>query len=160
PTSGQFVTPSLTNGVQFPLDDQPIPGFSGVIPSGEPGVLIGLPDNGYGAQTNSADFVLGFYRFTPHFKTTGDGTTSRGPVDVLSHTPFSDPNELLKNTNFITDGPVYARTKYYGGSAIDVDPAIKNGRLLTGADFDVESITRMDDGTFWVGEEFGPYLLH
>ena len=43
---------------------------------------------------------------------------------------------------------------------IPVDPAIQNGKLLTGADFDVESIARMDDGTFWVGEEFGPYLLH
>jgi glycerophosphoryl diester phosphodiesterase len=34
---------------------------------------------------------------------------------------------------------------------------IKVGRWLTGADFDVESIARMEDGTFWVGEEFGPY---
>ncbi len=25
---------------------------------------------------------------------------------------------------------------------------------------DVESIARMNDGRFWVGEEFGPYLLH
>jgi glycerophosphoryl diester phosphodiesterase len=31
---------------------------------------------------------------------------------------------------------------------------------LTGADVDIESIPRMNDGSFWVGEEFGPYLLH
>ncbi len=52
-------------------------------------------------------------------------------------------------------------TNYYPTAPqIPVDPSIQDGRLLTGADFDVESIARMDDGTFWVGEEFGPYLLH
>ena len=33
-------------------------------------------------------------------------------------------------------------------------------RLLTGADFDIESVVRAKDGTFWIGEEFGPFLLH
>ncbi|WP_198167193.1 esterase-like activity of phytase family protein [Microbispora sp. ATCC PTA-5024] len=33
-------------------------------------------------------------------------------------------------------------------------------RKLTGADFDVESIVRAFDGTYWIGDEFGPYLLH
>ena len=33
-------------------------------------------------------------------------------------------------------------------------------RLLTGADFDPESIRRVADGTYWVGEELGPSLLH
>jgi hypothetical protein len=31
---------------------------------------------------------------------------------------------------------------------------------LTGADFDLESVRRAKDGTFWFGEEFGPFLLH
>jgi hypothetical protein len=158
PVSGQFATG--TNGVMPPYQGQPIPGFSGVIPSPTPGRLIGLPDNGFGAQGNSADFVIGFYQFTPTFKTTGDGTSSRGPVTVHSFTPFSDPNGYA-SASFITDGPVYARTNYYPtGTQIPVDPAIKIGKLLTGADFDVESIARMEDGSFWVGEEFGPYLLH
>ena len=157
PVSGQFTAPN--NGVTPPYQGQPIPGFSGMIPSDAAGRFIGLPDNGFGAQGNSADFVLGFYEVTPDFKTIGDGTTSRGPVAVNGFTPFSDPNGLL-DASFITDGPVYNRTTYYASSAIPVDPAIRNLRLLTGADFDVESIARMDDGTFWVGEEFGPYLLH
>jgi hypothetical protein len=158
PVSGQFTTP--VNGVTPPYQGQPIPGFSGVIPSRFPGILIGLPDNGFGAQTNSADFVLGFYRFTPRFKTRGDGTTARGPVAVHTHTPFSDPRGLL-DASYIAGGAVYTRDLYYPtGAAIPVDPAIKNGKLLTGADFDVESIARMNDGSFWVGEEFGPYLLH
>ncbi|MER6178344.1 esterase-like activity of phytase family protein [Streptosporangium sp. NPDC001681] len=33
-------------------------------------------------------------------------------------------------------------------------------RKLTGADFDVESIVRTSDGTYWIGDEFGPFLLH
>ncbi len=33
-------------------------------------------------------------------------------------------------------------------------------RLLTGADFDVESLAVAADGTFWIGDEFGPYVLH
>jgi hypothetical protein len=57
---------------------------------------------------------------------------------------------------------VYNRTNYYPLPAVQipVDPSIASGSLLTGADFDVESIARMNDGSFWVGEEFGPYLLH
>ena len=157
PVSGQFTTPN--NGVVPPYQGQPIPGFSGMIPAPAAGRFIALPDNGYGAQNNSADFVIGFYDVTPHFKTTGDGTTSRGPVDVNSHTAFSDPQHLLDAT-YITGGPVYDRSTYYPSSAIPVDASIRNLRLLTGADFDVESIARMDDGSYWVGEEFGPYLLH
>ena len=33
-------------------------------------------------------------------------------------------------------------------------------RLLTGTDFDPESIQRTEDGSYWIGDEFGPYLLH
>jgi hypothetical protein len=33
-------------------------------------------------------------------------------------------------------------------------------RVLTGADFDVESIQKASDGSYWIGDEFGPYLLH
>jgi hypothetical protein len=159
PVSGQFTTGPV-NGVTPPYQGQPIPGFSGMIPAGRRGRFFALPDNGFGAQTNSADFVIGFYMVTPHFKTKGDGTTSRGPVTIHRFTPFSDPKGLL-DLSYITGGPVYNRVNYYPtGAQIPVDPAIGHGRLLTGADFDVESFTQMNDGTFWVGEEFGPYLLH
>jgi hypothetical protein len=158
PVSGQFA--GAGNGVTPPYAGQPIPGFSGMIPSVTAGRFYGLPDNGFGAQGNSADFVIGYYEVTPTFKTTGDGTISRGPVAVNSFTPFSDPNGLL-NASHINNGPVYNRTNYYPtGVQIAVDPAIKSGKWLTGADFDVESFARMNDGSFWVGEEFGPYLLH
>jgi hypothetical protein len=159
PISGQFTT--AANGVTPPYEGQPIPGFSGIIPGNSPGSFFGLPDNGYGGQDNSADFVIGFYSFTPNFKTTGDGTIVPGTVTVNSFTPFSDPKGLL-NDSYITGGPVYGRTTYYPTPTklIPVDPAIIGNKLLTGADFDVESFVRLEDGSFWVGEEFGPYLLH
>lgn len=157
PTSGQFTTAS--NGVTPPYVGQVLPGFSGIIPGNSPGSFFGLPDNGFGRQDNSADFVLGFYSFTPNFKTTGDGTIVPGSVTVNSFTPFSDPKGLL-NASHITGGPVYNRSTYYPTSLITVDSTIVSNKLLTGADFDVESFVRLDDGSFWVGEEFGPYLLH
>jgi hypothetical protein len=39
-------------------------------------------------------------------------------------------------------------------------PLTRPDRVLTGSDFDVESIVRLGDGTYWIGDEFGPYLLH
>ncbi len=59
PISGQFTTGPV-NGVTPPYAGQPIPGFSGIIPTTTAGTCFGLPDNGFGAQGNSADFVLGF----------------------------------------------------------------------------------------------------
>src|SRR5262245_66607342 len=110
PVSGQFTTPA--NGVTPPYAGQPIPGFSGMIPAPTPGSFFALPDNGFGAQGNSADFVIGFYEVTPVFKRDGDGTTTPGSVAVHDFTPFSDPWGYLDDPDdpFITDGPVYNRT--------------------------------------------------
>jgi len=36
----------------------------------------------------------------------------------------------------------------------------KPGRLLTGGDIDPESLQRGRNGELWVGEEFGPWVLH
>ncbi|GAA2097223.1 esterase-like activity of phytase family protein [Actinomadura alba] len=38
-------------------------------------------------------------------------------------------------------------------------PLTRADRVLTGADFDPESIVRLSDGTYWIGDEFGPFLL-
>ena len=59
-----------------------------------------------------------------------------GGVEVLDHISFSDPRGLAGQ------------------------PLTRSDRLLTGADFDPESIRRVADGSYWVGEEFGPALLH
>lgn len=39
-------------------------------------------------------------------------------------------------------------------------PLTRADRVLTGADLDVESIVKDADGGYWLGDEFGPYLLH
>lgn len=126
PVSGQFAGPA--SGVTAPYSGQPIPGFSGMIPAATRGEYVAPPDNGFGAQANSADFVIGFYTVRPTFQARGDGTTEPGPVDVLTFTPFRDPQGLL-DASFITNGPVYDRTHYYPLPAlqIPVDPSIKAG---------------------------------
>ena len=41
-----------------------------------------------------------------------------------------------------------------------VDVGIRSGRLLTGADLDVESFRRANDGSYYFGDEFGPFIVH
>ncbi len=36
----------------------------------------------------------------------------------------------------------------------------RSDRRLTGADLDPEGFRQLPDGTFWISDEFGPYLLH
>lgn len=164
PTSGQFITPA--NGVVPPFTAaQPIPGWSGLLPNRD-GSFIAMPDNGFGSKGNSADYVLGFYEVKPTFKTRGDGTSQPGPVENRSFTAFHDRDGLLKNGTGVELTITADRATYYRGdgagtdTGIAVDPAVREHRWLTGYDFDIESIARAKDGTFWVGEEFGPYILH
>jgi glycerophosphoryl diester phosphodiesterase len=128
---------SAANGRQGPWDGQVIPGFSAMVDNGD-GTFWAQPDNGFGSQGNSADFLLRSYLVKPDWDTGGKRAGS-GEIQVLDHISYNDADEVL-----------------------DVD--IVNGdtqeRLLTGADFDIESVVRADDGTLWVGEEFGPFLLH
>jgi hypothetical protein len=48
----------------------------------------------------------------------------------------------------------------YPASGIPVDLNIKENRLLTGGDLDIESVRSAPDGTLWFGDEFGPFLVH
>jgi hypothetical protein len=148
PTSGQFITPANGRVPPF-VRRQPVQGFSAVLRAPN-GAFYGMLDNGYGAKANSADFVLSVYRLSPDFATRSRGT---GTVGVALAFNLSDPHHKV---NF----PIVADGTNYPGSAIPVDPAIRRDRLLTGADFDIESFRELPDGTFWFGEEFGPFLVH
>jgi hypothetical protein len=130
PPSGAFIAPD--NGVIPPFPSQPIPGFSAVLDAGR-GVFWGMPDNGYGAKTNSGDFLLRVYRIRPDFETARGGS---GTVDVLGFIELRDPDGKVPFALFRDD------------------------RLLTGADFDIESLRIARDGSLWFGDEFGPFLLH
>ncbi len=89
-----------------------------------------MADNGFGAKGNSADFRLRWYEVNADW--------SKGAVSVVGYTELSDPGRLVPF-------PIVNA---------DLD------RVLTGADFDPESFRQAPDGTFWYGDEFGPYLLH
>jgi hypothetical protein len=130
PPSGAFIT--ADNGVTPPFPGQPIPGFSAVLDAGH-GEFWAMPDNGYGAKTNSGDFLLRVYRVDPDFKTAKGGS---GAVEVLGFIQLRDPD---------------ARITF---------PLFRSDRLLTGADLDIESLRVAKDGTLWFGDEFGPFLVH
>ncbi|WP_414512336.1 esterase-like activity of phytase family protein [Nostoc sp. PCC 9305] len=132
PASGADIS---ANGRTGPFPGQPIQGFSGV-QFANSNSLYFLSDNGYGSKDNSEDFLLRINRLDPNFKGTENGD---GSVKVLDYIQLSDPNNKVP-FEIVNEGTT--------------------GRLLTGADFDVESFVFDKDGTIWVGEEFGPYLLH
>lgn len=131
PGVGGAINPSDNlNGRTLPFEGQPVQGFSAAIPAMTENHYYVLSDNGYGARENSTDYNLRFYEVMVDFL--------EGTVEVVGFTELSDPNGLIP----------FALTN-------DDDT-----RVLTGADFDVESFRMAPDGTFWFGEEFGPYLLH
>ncbi|MEU4361998.1 esterase-like activity of phytase family protein [Promicromonospora sp. NPDC023987] len=133
PPSGAAASPG--NGRQGPWDGQVIPGFSAMIDN-EDGTFWAQPDNGFGAKGNSADFLLRNYLVRPQWDT---GRKGSGDIEVLDHIEYNDRDDVLD---------------------FDIVHEDTDERLLTGADFDIESVVRAKDGTLWVGEEFGPFLLH
>ncbi|MBR0653994.1 esterase-like activity of phytase family protein [Plastoroseomonas arctica] len=117
-------------GLSLPFQGQPVQGFSGIKPVGDGSYWV-LTDNGFGARRNSPDAMLMFHRVRPNFAT--------GQVAVERTIFLSDPNRVI---------------------AFPIATDATEARFLTGADFDPESIQPMPDGSFWIGEEFGPFLVH
>src|SRR5215475_6067208 len=148
PTSGQFIGPANGRIPPF-VGAQPVQGFSAVLRTAG-GDYLAMADNGFGAKANSADFLLRVYRIRPDFLTKSGGT---GTIAVKSFFTLRDPDHRV---NF----PIVADFMTYPNSAVLVDASIRAGRLLTGADFDIESFRQAHDGTFWFGDELGPFLLH
>ncbi len=133
PDSGAYVKGA--NGIYPPFKGQPVQGFSAALKN-EDDSYMAMADNGFGTQDNSSDFLLRIYKIKPDFKTKTKGT---GQVTVQSFIQLRDPNKLIPFNIINGNTPE---------------------RLLTGADFDPESMQRTSDGTYWIGDEFGPYLLH
>jgi hypothetical protein len=131
PASGAAIDPAgNNNGRTVPFESQPVQGFSTVI-AGDNGNWLALSDNGYGGKGNSADYLLRWHEVAVDFEA--------GTVEPVGFTQLADPDHLIPFPIVNED---------------------TEERFLTGADFDVESFRRLPDGTFFVGEEFGPYLLH
>lgn len=132
PTSGQFI--ESTNGRQPPfINKQPVQGFSALL-KGKNDSYIVLSDNGFGKRSNSSDYILSIYDILPDFRTVDGGT---GSIRITEITNLGDSQYHLPY------------------------PAVREGdRLLTGADLDPESFRKVADGSYWIGEEFNPSLLH
>ncbi len=134
PASGQF-NGNGTKSDAPRFTSQPVQGFS-AIQFGENGSYWVMPDNGYGAKFNSIDFNLRLYNISLDAKTASGGA---GAVKVNKFIQLGDPDKKIPF--FIINEATTERT-------------------LTGYDFDIESFVVAKDGTIWIGEEFGPYLLH
>jgi hypothetical protein len=132
PTSGQSI--DAVNGRQPPfIDQQPVQGFSAVI-EGEQDSYYVLSDNGFGRLDNSSDYILSIYHLQPDFRTHLGGS---GSIQLLEVINLSDTEHVLP----------YPATR-------------EHDRLLTGADLDPESFRKAADGSYWIGEEFYPSLVH
>lgn len=166
PTSGQFAAPN-PYGTNLPpyANRQPVQGLSAVLPGADEDSFIVMTDNGFGAQGNSADALLRVYSLRPDFKTARGGSGSVGATDYWLGSPlarFAQPARItLNDTNHKLGIPIQADyDNYYNDAAkAAVDPSIKFGRLLTGADLDTESVRRDKNCNLWFGDEFGPYLI-
>ena len=183
PTSGQFTTNNfpLANPLPVPAPyGQPVQGLSAVLHGPTVSSFYVMPDNGYGAKTNSADALLRMYAVRPNFKSfNGTSVVGGGTVDAVDYhtgafqatirnvkgevqSDFSsstfislrDPDHKL-GFALVADQANYPN----GANNIPVDPSITSGRLLTGADFDIESVRQDKHGNLWFGEEFGPFLV-
>ena len=128
--------PISANDRTGPFPGQPVQGFSGVqfAPDGE-GFWF-LSDNGFGAKANSADYLLRIYQLDPDFAGVEAGD---GSVAIADFVQLADPDDLIP---------------------FEIVNEDTEERLLTGADFDIESFVIDGSGDIWVGDEFGPYLLH
>ncbi|HEY0819426.1 MAG TPA: esterase-like activity of phytase family protein [Rhizobacter sp.] len=166
PTSGQFAAPNPygTNVPPF-VNRQPVQGFSGVLHGPKKNVFHFLVDNGFGAQNNSADALLRAYTLGIEWRTEKGGAGlayaadwqsghARGRFDASTRLELNDANRRLTI-------PIQADylNHYNNGANPTVAPAIRARRLLTGADFDIESFRRDHRGHYWFGDEFGPYLV-
>ena len=169
PTSGQFAGPGA-GGNSLPLiGKQPVQGISAVLQGPTAYSFYVMPDNGFGAKNNSADALLRIYAVRQDFKVwNGSGVTGSGsvsPADFESGQALASFNKSsfinLRDPNRKLGFEIVAAMAFYpnGTNNIPVDPAIQAGRLLTGADFDIESVRVDRKGHFWFGEEFGPFLL-
>ena len=115
---------------------QPVGGFSALIDAPGRDRYWAMPDNGFGSKANSRSFLLRLYEVEVDWETAAGGD---GDVEIEDWITLSDPHRRVPF-------PIVNENT--------------RGRLLTGGDFDIESVRIDRRGDLWFGDEFGPYLLH
>jgi hypothetical protein len=171
PTTGQFGGTGfgINSGLLPLINGQAVQGFSAVLNGPTAGSYYVMPDNGFGNKANSADALLRVYAMQPDFKSwNGSAIVGSGTVSALNYNTgatqasFNNSTYIsLRDTDHKLGFSIQADyTNYYNNAANPlVDSTIRSGRLLTGADFDIESMRKDKNGNLWFGEEFGPYLV-
>jgi hypothetical protein len=135
PPSGQFDGEGRRAAAPR-FEAQPVQGVSSIKPGTTAGAWWALSDNGFGGKWNSSDYRLCIYLFDVRPRTDA-GTDSRNALQAVIE--LSDP------------------ARFFPWRLADENSA---ERLLTGLDADPESLVTMPDESFWIGDEFGPWLLH
>lgn len=125
-----------TEPAPAPAARQPVGGFSALLDAPGRDTFWAMPDNGFGSKANSHSFLLRVYRVRADFETTRGG---EGDVEIRDWINLRDPNRKVP-FEIVNEGT--------------------DERLLTGGDFDIESMRVDRKGDLWFGEEFGPFLLH
>jgi hypothetical protein len=115
---------------------QPVGGFSALIDAPGRDRYWAMPDNGFGSKSNSRSFLLRLYEVEADWETARGG---RGDVEIEDWITLSDPRHRVP---------------------FEIVNEHTRERLLTGGDFDIESVRVDRRGDLWFGEELGPYLLH
>ena len=80
-------------------------------------------------------FYLRIYQVDPNFA----GKEGDASIEIEDFIQLSDPDDLID---------------------FDIINKYSEERLLTGADFDLESFVIDDSGDIWIGDGFDPYLPH
>jgi hypothetical protein len=142
PPAGSALVPAgqqtaVVNGVLFPTPSQPVEGISAIVEGRGPGEYLAMADNGFGNKLNSRDFNIRAYYIRPEFKTARGGSGAVHLDEPPEFIEFTDPDHLI------------------GFPIVNEDD-----RVLTGGDIDPESLQRGRNGDLWVGDEFGPWILH
>ncbi len=135
PPSGQFDGEGRRAAAPR-FDAQPVQGVSSIKPGTTAGAWWALSDNGFGGKWNSSDYRLCIYLFDVRPRTEAGGDSRNALQAVIE---LSDP------------------AKFFPWRLADENSP---ERLLTGIDADPESLVTMPDDSFWIGDEFGPWLLH
>ena len=116
PPSGSAMT-TPANGRTGPFDGQVIPGFSAAV-ANRNGTFWAMPDNGFGTKDNSEDFLLRIYLVKPRWDEASGGP---GAIKIRRFITLRDPDHKI---------------------SFPIVNENTDDRLLTGADFDIESLQR------------------
>jgi glycerophosphoryl diester phosphodiesterase len=114
---------------------QPVGNFTAVLNNGD-GSFSAVTGGDFDQGENASKVHIRVYTIRPDFQTDKGGS---GKINIERFFELRDPDEKIK---------------------FPIVESFGRERILTAADFDIQSMQRAPDGTFWFGDGFGPFLIH